>query len=86
MKKNSSARVGPVWQQAMLDKLAKDPADYREAWGLFSEGGWANAGQVMVYGTGQDHLDIVGQFGNFNKSQLQSKLFSVGGRNNHARA
>ena len=45
-------RVALDWQQAMLDRLAKDPAGYREAWGLFSEGGWANAGQVMIYGDG----------------------------------
>jgi len=43
-------RVALDWQQVMLDKLAKDPGGYQEAWGLFSEGGWANAGQVMVYG------------------------------------
>ena len=43
-------RVALDWQQVMLDKLAKDPGGYQEAWGLFSEGGWANAGQVMVFG------------------------------------
>ena len=45
-------RVALDWQQVMLDRLIKDPAGYREAWGLFSEGGWANAGQVMIYGDG----------------------------------
>ena len=43
-------RVALDWQQVMLDKLAKDPGGYQDAWGLFSEGGWANAGQVMVFG------------------------------------
>lgn len=44
----SDARVGAQWQKDMLTKLESDPAGFSEAFGLFSEGGWADAGQVMV--------------------------------------
>src|SRR5262249_54254310 len=36
----------PKWQDKLRDMLAGSTAT--EAWGLFSSGGWSDAGQVMV--------------------------------------
>jgi hypothetical protein len=42
-------KVQKVWQEMMLNQLDSDKNPYGEAWGLFSEGGWADAGQTMVF-------------------------------------
>lgn len=46
-KKQDEARVAAAWQDKMLAMLAKDSAAI-DAYGLFSEGGWSDAGQVIV--------------------------------------
>ena len=46
-----NARVQRSWQQKMLDQLQSGAPSSTEAWGLFSSGGWADAGQVMVFTT-----------------------------------
>ncbi len=47
----SGARVAPSWQDHMQKQLAADKSKQKgaTAWGLFSEGGWSDAGQVMVF-------------------------------------
>ena len=40
-------QIQPSWQQKMHDHLAKSQND--EAWGIFSESGYEDRGQVMVY-------------------------------------
>jgi hypothetical protein len=42
-------KVQKVWQEMMVNQLDSDKSPYSEAWGLFSEGGWADAGQTMVF-------------------------------------
>jgi hypothetical protein len=47
--KERDARVQPAWQARMLKELETGGgASFVEAWGLFSEGGWSDAGQVVV--------------------------------------
>lgn len=41
------AEVAIKWQDHMLAELNRSTG-MTEAWGVFSEGGWSNAGQVMV--------------------------------------
>lgn len=40
------ARVGGHWQKKLIDRLGSEKFD--EAWGMFSEGGWSDVGQVML--------------------------------------
>lgn len=40
-------RVATSWQKAFLQRAAELKA--KEAWGLFSEAGWADDGQTMIY-------------------------------------
>lgn len=42
------ARVKPLWQDYLVKELSEAGGDATEAFGLFSEGGWADAGQIMV--------------------------------------
>lgn len=44
--KTDEGRVALQWQERMLKELANGP--YVTAYGLFSEGGWSNAGQTMI--------------------------------------
>lgn len=46
--KERDARVQPAWQTRMLKELEAGGDAFVEAWGLFSEGGWSDAGQVVV--------------------------------------
>ena len=41
-----TARVASSWQEKLVERLGDEKWD--EAWGLFSEGGWSDAGQVMI--------------------------------------
>jgi hypothetical protein len=41
-----TARVAGSWQEKLIERLNGEKWD--EAWGLFSEGGWSDAGQVML--------------------------------------
>lgn len=45
-KKVVEPRVAPFWQSTMLSRLAV--SGLNEAFGLFSEGGWSDAGQVII--------------------------------------
>jgi len=47
----NAARVAARWQESFLTRLITDKAGYHDAYGLFSQGGWADAGQVMVFVT-----------------------------------
>ncbi len=40
------ARVAPYWQQVMTGRM--DSGGFDEAWGVFSYGGWSDAGQMML--------------------------------------
>jgi hypothetical protein len=52
-------RVQPTWQERM-EKLLNERPPGSEAWGLFSTGGWADAGQVLVFVVnGEAHLALV---------------------------
>jgi len=42
-----AARVSPVWQESFIQRSRELKAV--EAWGLFSDGGWVNDGQTMIY-------------------------------------
>lgn len=42
-------RVQPVWQSRMLEELRQKSDKYNEAWGLFSEGGWSDTGQILIF-------------------------------------
>ena len=46
--KEKGAQVAGFWQEKMLKALESDQSGYADAWGLFSEGGWADAGQVII--------------------------------------
>lgn len=41
-------QVQADWQERMLKLLANNKDGLTQAWGLFSEGGWSNVGQVIV--------------------------------------
>jgi len=43
---NTGARVGGLWQKRLIERLETEKLD--EAWGVFSEGGWSDVGQVML--------------------------------------
>jgi len=45
------AQLAGRWQKEWLDTLASrsEGHQYQEAWGLFSQGGYVDAGQVLVY-------------------------------------
>jgi hypothetical protein len=43
---NEGARVGGLWQKRLIERLEAEKLD--EAWGVFSEGGWSDVGQVML--------------------------------------
>jgi hypothetical protein len=45
--KTDGGRVAVEWQQKLVDRLKGD-AKATLAYGVFSEGGWADAGQVMI--------------------------------------
>ena len=45
----SKPRVQGTWQQKLVGELDKGKPESTEAWGLFSKGGWADNGQVMVF-------------------------------------
>lgn len=40
------ARVGGFWQKRLVERLETEKLD--DAWGVFSEGGWSDVGQVML--------------------------------------
>lgn len=42
------ARVAFDWQMWLLRELESHPNIYKQAWGVFSEGGWSNNGQTMI--------------------------------------
>ena len=42
------ARVQPGWQSRMFEELAPQGDAFVEVWGLFSEGGWSDAGQIII--------------------------------------
>lgn len=44
-------RVRADWQAKMTNLLETQGAGYSDAWGLFSEGGWSDNGQVIVLAT-----------------------------------
>jgi hypothetical protein len=44
-------RVRPDWQKKMTSLLENQGAGYTDAFGLFSEGGWSDNGQVVVLAT-----------------------------------
>ena len=44
----SDARVKPVWQDFLIKTVKDTGGDDTEGFGLFSEGGWSDAGQVMI--------------------------------------
>lgn len=44
-------RVREDWQQKMLSLMENQGAGYTDGWGLFSEGGWSDNGQVIVLAT-----------------------------------
>jgi hypothetical protein len=46
--KEEGARVQPAWQDYLVKALSESTEGATEAYGLFSEGGWADAGQIMV--------------------------------------
>lgn len=39
------------WQEKMLNLIENQGAGYADGWGLFSEGGWSDNGQVIVLAT-----------------------------------
>ena len=49
-------KVGTQFQNQMFDQLEKDK-NYTSAYGLFSEGGWSNAGQVWILAN-EDFSDV----------------------------
>ena len=38
------------WHKLLVEKLSNEPGKYKDAWALFSSGGWADAGQILVLG------------------------------------
>jgi hypothetical protein len=38
------------WHNLLVSKLSNEPGKYKDAWALFSSGGWADAGQILVLG------------------------------------
>jgi len=38
------------WHELLVFKLSNEPGKYKDAWALFSSGGWADAGQILVLG------------------------------------
>ena len=45
------------WDKLIISKLqAKDGSQFSEAWALFSSGGWADAGQIIVLGNSDKAL------------------------------
>lgn len=38
------------WHDLLVAKLSNEPGKYKDAWALFSSGGWADAGQILVLG------------------------------------
>lgn len=38
------------WHDLLVAKLSNEPGQYKDAWALFSSGGWADAGQILVLG------------------------------------
>jgi hypothetical protein len=58
----AGAEIGGKWQQAMLAELERGEGGATDAYGLFSEGGWVNAGHVMLYGVlgVPKRVDLVG--------------------------
>jgi len=45
----AAARVAARWQERFLTRLITDQAGYSDAYGLFSQSGWIDSGQVMVF-------------------------------------
>jgi hypothetical protein len=43
------ARVAPFWQQVMTDRM--ESGGFDQAWGVFSYGGWSDAGQMILLHT-----------------------------------
>ena len=42
-------RVQEIWQKNFYDILSKEAAPSTQAWALFSYGGWADQGQIMIF-------------------------------------
>ncbi len=38
------------WHNLLVSKLSNEPGKYKDAWALFSSGGWADEGQILVLG------------------------------------
>jgi len=58
-KPGGKPRVAVQWQERMEQLLSSRPKG-SDAYGLFSEGGWADAGQIMIFGVSDDgHLALV---------------------------
>lgn len=49
--KEEPRRVRQDWQDKMTNLMESQGAGYADGWGLFSEGGWSDNGQVIVLAT-----------------------------------
>jgi len=52
----ATPRVQEAWQKKMEDRLGAD--QITEGWAVFSSGGYADAGQIMVFSKGGDTLSL----------------------------
>ncbi len=64
------ARIQPVWQQAFNDRATSIGAT--EAWGLFSDAGYADDGQIMIFvlSDGTAKVEVVSPGGRAAKTLL----------------
>lgn len=50
------------WHKLLITRLGNATGQFTDAWGLFSSGGWADAGQLLVLGNpakGQFHVYVI---------------------------
>jgi hypothetical protein len=68
------ARVGGRWQKQLIDRLKSEKFD--EAWGMFSEGGWSDVGQVMLLANGSRDKFVLLTVKPNEKEGFDTKAFS----------
>ncbi|MCX6105752.1 MAG: hypothetical protein NTY08_07995 [Proteobacteria bacterium] len=59
---NQPETIPSPWHKLLVARLGNAPGQFTEAWGLFSSGGWADAGQLLVMGNpgkGQFHVYVI---------------------------
>ena len=56
---NQPETTASPWHKLLVARLNNAPGQFTEAWGLFSSGGWADAGQLLVLGNpGKDQYHV----------------------------